>query len=467
MQFLTTLNAPPITKSLVIILIIELFLGVLILLNPMLAFLAALGIISLGLFYYTFLNGPFIWIVIMLVTSGLDSWGRVGGGITLFHLSWFMAILSTGIYYLQNPEENIIINTPINKYAIIFFLFAALSLIYSPNYVDGFRLLGTSFALFISYIIFVNFLNSDLRLKITVFTLAAINIFLSVLTFYQLMFQNVLYFGTTTVATESGEKVWRATGTFEDPNMTASFIMVGVIFSFAILLFGKTKKWEKLFLITSIILSFIGIFSTFSRSGLLTVILGVFLLFFFIKNKKLILLVLLGVMATILGFIFLSPYGEFLTSRSLSIFDVMKDPSIKVRIYMAVSSIWMFIDYPLLGIGFRGYPMLYDFYIHPEAPQILLYVKESHTLWTTLLAELGIIGFTIVVLWFVRVFKDSFKLTRSLTDFKGVMAIGAFVMFLSFNINFIFYGNMFPHFNLIWLNLAIIYSLKLNFIDKK
>jgi O-antigen ligase len=281
------------------------------------------------------------------------------------------------------------------------------------------------------------------------------------------MFQNVLYFGTTTVATESGEKVWRATGTFEDPNMTASFIMVGVIFCFAILLFSKTRLTEKLFLIFTIGVSFVGIFSTFSRSGLVTVVLGVLILLFFLENKKIILLVLVGVVATILGFIFLSPYGEFLTSRSLSIFDVMQDPSIRNRIYMAVSSFWMFIDNPLFGIGFRGYPMLYDFYIHPKAPQILLYVKESHTLWATLLAELGIIGFSIVVFWFKRIFMDSYRLTRSLSDFEKVMAIGSFVLFVSFNINFLFYGNMFPHFNLIWLNLAIIYSLKLKFAEKK
>jgi len=441
----------------------ELILFFIIYLDPLFAALFVIGLSSIFLFYVTFLNGPLIWILLMIFSSGLDAWGRIGGGVTLFHLAWFLAIVTSVFYILKNPNYEIKFDTPITKIGFAYLFYATFSLLYSPNYVDGLRLLGTTFALFFSYFVFVNFLKTKFHFKLVVFTLAIINILLSSLTFYQLLFQNDKYFGTSTVATSTGEKVWRATGTFEDPNVTATFLMVSIILSISVVVFSKEKILSKLFLIGSVLVSFVGIVATFSRSGWLAVAIGIFTLLFFMKNKKSIFYSIAAIVIVVGTFIIVTPYGEFLIDRVFSTFDLMKDPSIRARIFMGVSSLWMFFDHIVFGVGFRGYPALYDFYIHPDTPQILLYVKESHTLWTTVLAELGIIGFTLVFIWFKRIFQDGLSMAKEATDpFMRSLSIGVFAVFIAFNIDFLFYGFLFPHFNLFWLVLGVMYAIILN-----
>jgi len=443
--------------------IFEIILFSLIYFNPLYAGVFLIILSGLFIFYYSFLNGPLIWILVMIFSSGLDAWGRIGGGVTVFHIAWLLAIVSSILFVLNNPLNRIQFDTPITRVGFLFLFYATFSLIYSPNYVDGLRLLGTSFALFFSYFVFVNFLKTIYHFKLVVFMLAIINIFLSLLTFYQLLFQNDKYFGTSTVATSGGEKVWRAVGTFEDPNVTATYLMVSIILSSSVIIFSKEKLASKFFLFVSVLISFVGIIATFSRSGWLAVAVGILILFFFFKNKKSIFYTFSIIIVTITAFIVSTPYGEFIIDRVFSTFDLMKDPSIRARIFMGVSSLWMFFDNIILGVGFRGYPALYEFYIHPDTPQILLYVKESHTLWTTLLAELGIIGFIIVVIWFRRIFLDGLIIAKTAKDpFIRSVSIGVFAVFVAFNIDFLFYGFLFPHFNLFWLVLGIMYALVLN-----
>ena len=127
---------------------------------------------------------------------------------------------------------------------------------------------------------------------------------------------------------------------------------------------------------------------------------------------------------------------------------------------MALSGIEMFKDAPIFGRGLRAFPVLIDFYIDALIPGNLLYVKESHTLYITLLAELGIVGFLIVVFWFKKVIVDSFKMLKEkLSQFDRAIVISNFSVFISFIITFFVYGNLFPGFNLFWINLALLYSM--------
>jgi hypothetical protein len=128
----------------------------------------------------------------------------------------------------------------------------------------------------------------------------------------------------------------------------------------------------------------------------------------------------------------------------------------------------MLFDYPLMGVGFRGYPMLYDFYLDPIAPQIQLYVKEPHTLWTTLLAELSIWGVMVVFVLFYKFFKESYNTAyKYFDDFSKSVLVAVFAMFVSLNIIFLFYGFLFPHFNMFWLNFALFYGIKDNYLNEK
>jgi O-antigen ligase len=154
--------------------------------------------------------------------------------------------------------------------------------------------------------------------------------------------------------------------------------------------------------------------------------------------------------------------GALISDRFFSIFDLLNDPSIKARLLMAESGIRMFFDSPIWGLGYRSFPLVYDYYINPDMPWETLYIKESHTLFIFLLAELGIIGFVLVFLWFKQVLIDCYKFIKlDGSHLTKAILIGSFSLFVAFNVNFIFYGNLFPQFNLIWLNFGLIYSIGL------
>jgi O-antigen ligase len=395
----------------------------------------------------------------MSLASGFDQAGRVIGGITIFHISWFLSMTAMVIHIVYNRGYKLTISTPINKYVFAYIGFSLFSLTYSPNVESGLVYLATTLALFLFYIFIVNFAWHENHYKTVIYALLMANLLISLLAFYQLLnFDPWNIINVTQSA--SGEKISRSTGTFHDPNVAATYLMIGIIFGMSLVLYSKTSFINKIFLIGLSMISFGGILATFSRTGWLALASGMFVLLLFQKNKKNILFVLISVLAIFGAIILFTRYGEFISERIFSIFDIMGDVSISTRIYMGISGLWMFLDNPVLGIGYRGFPVLYDFYIHPLAPQVLLYVKESHTLVITLLAETGLIGVTIVFLWFKRVIKDNWNLLKKFDDgVTRAVLIGCFANFIALNTNFFFYGSLFPHFDLIWLVLGFIYSI--------
>lgn len=450
-------------KILIMVLVVEAIIGGLIWIDPLFAVLVPVGLLGFTLFLYVLVQKPFVWISLMIVTSGLDLWGQIAGGITAFHLSWGFGILSAISFYMFYHYDEVKLNTPINKYVFAYVGFSLFSLIYSPNVESGLLFLATTCALFIFYILVLNFIKSKNQFKIIVLLLLATNILIAVVTFYQLLnFDEWNIVNATQAA--SGEKISRSSGTFHDPNVAATYLMVGIIFSVSIIFYSRESKLLKLFMLGAAFISFMGMLATFSRTGWLSLAVGLFTLLLFQKKKKNILYAFLIFLFLFTAFILFTPYGQFISHRLESLVNLMGDVSIRTRIYMSISGLWMFFDNPVLGVGYRGFPLLYDFYIHPEAPQLLLYVKESHTLIITLLAEGGVLAVGIVFFWFKKVFEDNMALLRefSESDIIRAILIGCFANFVALNLNFFFYGSLFPHFNLIWVIFGLIYSIYYN-----
>jgi O-antigen ligase len=234
---------------------------------------------------------------------------------------------------------------------------------------------------------------------------------------------------------------------------------VGLLYGISFLFYAKSKAGLKYLLAFAILLSIFGIVLTFSRTVWISLLAGILSLLFF-QSKKNNLIILFVFISFIGVIIFFTPYGTFITERVSSIFDLMGDVSIRTRLSLIISGFNMFIDHPLLGIGYRGFPIYYDYYIDPLAPQVLLYVKESHTLLITLLAEMSIWGVIIVFLWFKRVILDiNILLKFNLTPIKKAVLIGSLANIVSFIVYSFFYGNIFPHFNFLWLIFGIVYSI--------
>lgn len=434
--------------------------------QPLLLILTLLALFGVVVFYLLFVKEPFIWICLLLFASGLEVWGRITENITVFHVIYILSLIGFSCYLLfQRSVQQLIINTPINKYIFAYLGFSLFSLIYSPNLESGIIYISVTFALFVFFLLIVNFVKSDLHLRLVVFTLLLMNTFVTLLLIYQFIRGDFIPGVMDASIITGGFKFYRAVGTFSDPNVAATFIATGVILAFSLLIHSRDKFITKLFYVAGSLISIIGIIITFSRSGWIFLIAGIFISLFFIYNKKKLLLIILFLSLLVILITFTTPLGALISDRFFSIFDLLKDPSIKARLLMGESGIRMFFDSPIWGLGYRSFPLVYDYYINPDMPWETLYIKESHTLFIFLLAELGIIGFVIVFLWFKRVIIDCFKFIRvEKKQFTRAILIGSFSLFIAFNVNFLFYGNLFPQFNLIWLNFGLNYSiiLKIN-----
>lgn len=460
------INKIPFKKSFILLFFLELCLALLFYINPIFSIaLFTIPIFAFFIYFSTFVH-PFNWLIFLIVASGLDTFGKIPGtSITLFHISWGIVILTFLFYSLYNNDTQFKIHTGMNKYVFLFVGYAFLSLLYSPNAESGLVYIITILSLFIIFLFIVNFLKTNSQLKVLIYTLLILNVFNSFLIYYQILFQNVLFIGRDTAQSLSGEKIWRASGTFDDPNVTATYLLIGIVFSFAYLILNKTTIKQKLFIIPGILITSGGLILTFSRTGWLAAFVGIIIVVFFQKDKRKMFTVLFLIILFVVVVSIFTPYGEFIFARFLSVFDIMKDPSIRTRIFMGISGIWMFLNYPILGVGYRGFPKLYDYFQHPLMPQSALYIKESHTLWITLLAELGIIGLLIVLFWFKEIIVTIFKSIKFSSDplVQSVLK-GTFAIFIALNVSLLFYGNLFPHFNEFWILLGIVYAIQNNFV---
>ncbi len=446
-------------KVLLAILVLEVFISGLFLINHYLILIFPAIIICIFLIYYGFFTGPKYWIYLMVFSTGLDMYGRVIGGITLFHVSYFFSIFTLILYYLTN-RQHFDFYTPMNKYVLLYLIISSISLIYTPNLLSGAELIIIVASLFFLFLLIINFVKTTREHLWLLWSLLLANILNSLVIFYQIAFQNITYIGRGAVQSVTGEKIWRAAGLFYDPNVGATYIMIGTIIGLAVLLYSNIKRVHKILIFISVVVSSLGILATFSRSGWVGLIIGFFVVALF-HRKKIYLLYTLGVLIIfLLVLIVFTEYGGFILNRAMSIFEIMTDLSIRTRIGLAISGIKMFIDHPFFGIGLRGFPVLYDFYLSPVTPQQLLYVKESHTLYVDVLAELGIMGIFIIILWFKRVLMDTYRKINSIENptFRSIL-IGNFGVLVSLVIVYAFYGNLFPDFNLIWVNFGVIYSI--------
>lgn len=448
-----------------IILSIEIVIVLLAYINLLLVIVPLVLVSGIILFYYTFIESTFFWICMMIVGTALDESGQIIGGLTVFHIAYACGLLVFILNVLYTHKIEVIFNTPINKYIFIYIGFTSFSLMYTPNFESAISFICITFALFVFYLLIINSINNSYHYKILVTIALLMNLIITIVIFNQLFNFDPRFIINATENTK-GEKILRASGTFHDPNVAATFLMFGIIMSLSLILYGKIKLKEKIVYIVLSIISFMGMLATFSRTGWISLFIGIIVLLFFNKNrKKLFIYFLFMIIVVIIGLIFTS-YGDFIFIRITSIFDFLGDPSIRSRIFMGLSGLEMYLDNPIFGIGYRGFPKLYNFYIHPMAPPTLLYVNESHTLIVTLISELGLFGVGIVFFWFKKVIKDNLLFISNENDYlEKAILIGTFANFISLNINFFFYGSLFPHYNLLWLIFALVYK-KRNIVIK-
>ena len=254
------------------------------------------------------------------------------------------------------------------------------------------------------------------------------------------------------------DRGFRVTSIFHDPNIFARFLLFGIYFVLSILLFSKEKILSKRFLLTFLVLSFICLLYSFSRSGYATFIVGCFVFAMFVKSKKLKAgIIISGIMVGIAAFLFLSTHrifnGSFIT-----------EPSNFNRIQLVFSGIQMIENHWLIGIGYTNFPYIFIKSLQGSIAislfnyEMMGYQTSIHNWLIEVWAEQGIFGLISFIWLFAAIFKKLKKARRLNNDsLLHSFLIGFTLMIFVFLFHGFFYHTFISQF-FFWVFLGFLLS---------
>lgn len=290
------------------------------------------------------------------------------------------------------------------KYFSVFLLFISLLLtgiLISKN--PGAGLYGLIKFLEFSFLfVYVSLRKSEIKENLIVFLMSLSVIYESLISILQYFnggsLNGIFYFlgerfynaQTPGIANVSinGELFLRPYGTFSHPNVLAAFLVMYMIVIMFFLL-RKAKGFLKVFLIATIILGTTSLLFTFSRTGILSWVLVLFLSFAnaflkkyknFTRNFSLFVLLFISLLM-----IFYFPLSQRIFNFNLT------DQSITQRETLINDSFKMISNYPLLGVGVNNF--LNN--LHNNSLPYLL--QPVHNIYLLVFAETGILGFLFLI----------------------------------------------------------------------
>lgn len=427
---------------------------------------AVLAGIGGGLFLTLLLIYPWIIVPVVVATTAMDITGQlfketlIGIPITGFHaaLGLMMAGILTNTFLRGRttfPEFEL--KAPLAMLLGVM----ALSLTYTPALEEGtIGVVRTAFLILFLYGTQV-MIDSRRAVNLVVISMGVALVGGSVLGVVQIITEKFYLPASFVIAV--GANAPRATGTFHNPNTFGTFLMCGGVFLFAILINYRLRLWQRLALLLALLSAVAGLVTTFSRANWVAALAGV-LVTLVIARKLRYLFGLAAVgLVVILAVKEFVPFAEHIYERFVSIFTLMEDfgavgrESSSGRIYFVMAGLDMFLDYPLLGAGWRAFPLLFDAYKPIDFPHWVP-TKESHTLFANMLAELGLLGF-IASAWLVaRVLRRGFTaLPRMGDSYLKAVLIALLSVFIAFQVSLSFTADFSNNF--LWFFTGMLFAV--------
>lgn len=451
-------------KFLLVILAIQLLVAFFIVVLPLGGLLLTLG----GLVFISLLfilpYFPQIGFPLMIITSGLDFLSRFDlpwVTVTLFQVAW----VTTFLFFIGNTllrRRSQLPSTELTLPLLTFFLIISFSMIYTPNIEPGLLEFARTFCLSLLVLMAVSLINEKKDVYWIAMSFLLITVFVSMVAAFQVTTNR--HFLPTGAIKALGRGMYRAEGTFANPNTFAAFIMCGVVISFTLFLNLRTSRIIKAILLGSVGLAGFALVVSFSRGGWVSTLVAIIVILFLSHKPKLILISLFVIVLGGVLLYFFFPYADLVLFRLTSIFQALSEASSSSRVYLVISGLWMFMDHPFFGVGFRGHPEVYEHYRHPHMPVQTSMVREAHTLPVEILAELGIIGFMVATWLFWTILREGLQGIKTIQDnFLKTLQIGFTALFIGFQVNFLFASDMVN--NLFWITIGMIFAI--NRVDQK
>lgn len=199
---------------------------------------------------------------------------------------------------------------------------------------------------------------------------------------------------------------------FDSSELGLAPVALMFVVSFGLQLIQLKSKGFSVVKLILISLCFLGIIATGTRAAWLAFV--VLLLIFFLENSRARLL-LSGILVIFIGYIFVSSLFPsallFVEARLLRLED--DKGANRLSIWLVAIEMWK--DKPFFGFGYRNFPNSFSFdYIERANLSQLDYNsltlggtkagRGSHSDYISIIVELGLIGFILVINWFRKLF---------------------------------------------------------------
>lgn len=188
-----------------------------------------------------------------------------------------------------------------------------------------------------------------------------------------------------------------------DENDFSMFLNMMLPFSLYLFMIEKRTLRKNLYLLSGILL-LAGIVISFSRGGFVGLLATLFTMLMFSKRK-----IVTFVLVVFLALLLYS-FADTMYWNEMSTITDTSESTASMR-FDAWTGAWhMFIDNPL-GVGPGNFPFRYPNY-QPEHVKRNMWGFPAHSLWFTLIPELGVFGIIIYIFWLYHNIKDIFRVKR-------------------------------------------------------
>ncbi|MDP2982479.1 MAG: O-antigen ligase family protein [Candidatus Latescibacter sp.] len=416
---------------------------------------------------------PTIGLALMVITTSLDIIGYITSGtegfkylnITYFHFALTLTFLSTISSVLKRQKMHIP-SANIWPPLLAFLFLYSISLIWTPDIKEASIFILRIIVLSLTVLMILMNIDRIWKFSFFVGILIAVPLVVAIITLYQFFSEGSIFAPIVMkMANALGLPVYRSTGTFSNPNTLACFLMAGATLAFGLLFAKGIPSIFRVALLATFITIILGLISSFSRGGWVSTMGAICLVVVFHKKWS-----YFGYFAIFLIFclfiisIKTPQMYAVVFDRIGTIVNAGEDASSSARISLIKSSIAMWLDHPILGVGLRGFPVEFSTYIDPGMPRILREINEAHTIQFEILAETGIIGLTISTWLMMTVLFHGLRTMRSLKNQTlRCLQIGFLALFIGYIINFTFATDLLN--NIFWMVIGMIYTIPL--LDNK
>lgn len=212
---------------------------------------------------------------------------------------------------------------------------------------------------------------------------------------------------------------------------------LGLLFCllFSVYLLSRTNRLRnitKMLALTSILISPVAIFFTYTRAIWVGMILALFILFlFYPRGKK-----IFGSILIILVIAFILIQTTQVSKTEGSAKDVVERDTIYFRLAMAKTGMIMFLNNPIVGLGQFQYSEAFSPYFEEMGTSgVPTEGYLMHNTFLNILVELGLVGFIPFIFIFFYIIKDAIMLYRKSIENRDIA-----IIFLAACVAFIFAG---------------------------